>query len=225
MKFLRNHWYDLGLIPLGLTLLYLFLHWQALDVLQRLAWLNFAVIWWHQFEEYRFPGGEPAITNLATQPTADGPSDRYPLNQNNAMVMNVTASLVFYLLPVVFPRQIWLDLAPVTFGLAQAIIHVGITPRQIGNHLYSPGACAVVLGHVPVGIYWYYVAFSQGLLTWLQVLAGIAYLAVFIRGFMMGVGYGLLKSPESPYPFPKEEFERGGYAARIRRRTGEKQQA
>jgi len=48
----------------------------------------------------RFPGGEPAITNLASQPSEDGPSDRYPLNQNNAMVMNVAAAYTVYLFPV-----------------------------------------------------------------------------------------------------------------------------
>lgn len=39
---------------------------------------------------------------------------------------------------------------------------------------------------------------------------------LFVAGFMMKIGYGLLKSPTSPYPFPKTEFERGGYAERIR---------
>ena len=71
-----------------------------MGVLQRLAFMNFAVIFWHRFEEYRFPGGEPAITNLASQPSKDGPSDRYPLNQNNAMVMNVAAAYTVYLFPV-----------------------------------------------------------------------------------------------------------------------------
>jgi hypothetical protein len=32
---------------------------------------------------------------------------------------------------------------------------------------------------------------------------------------MLRIGYGVLKDPNSGYPFPKDEFERGGYAERI----------
>lgn len=216
MTFLRNHWYDLGLIPMSLTALYLALNWGDLSVLSRLALLNFFVIWWHQFEEYRLPGGEAAITNLAMQPSDDGPSDRYPLNQNNAMVINVLASLIFYFLPVFFPNILWLSFAPVVFGLLQFVVHAIITPKKIDNRFYSPDLGAVILGHVPIACYWFYYTMTKGQLTLLDVVFGVVYLMPFVAGFMMKMGYGLLKSPTSPYPFPKAEFERGGYAERIR---------
>lgn len=217
MKFLRNHWYDLGIVPMVVATIYLAVTWQDADVLLKLALFNYIVIFWHQFEEYRFPGGEPAITNLASQPSSDGAADRYPLNQNNAMVMNVLASCILYFLPVLFPHVLWLAFAPVVFGISQVIIHVLITPRQIGNHVYSPGACAVVFGHVPVGAYWFYYVIANGLIGWIDVLVGIVLLAAFIRGIMLGVGYGVLKSPHSPYSFPAAEFNRGGYAKRLRK--------
>lgn len=50
------------------------------------------------------------------------------------------------------------------------------------------------------------------------MLLGIVLLAAFIRGVMLGIGYGAMKDPKSPYPFPEDEFERGGYAERIRRK-------
>lgn len=218
MKFIRNHWYDLGIIPIVITIAYLILNWSAIDVLQKLALFNFIAIFWHQFEEYRFPGGEPAITNMASQPSTDGPADRYPLNQNNAFIINWVASFTLYLLPIIFPHVMWVGLTPVIFGISQLILHVFITPRQIGNHIYSPGAVAVVFGHIPVGIYWLWYTISNGMLGWVDVILGIVYLAVFIGGFMLKIGYGLLKKPDSPYAFPKEEFERGGYAERIRNR-------
>ncbi len=216
MKFLRNHWYDIGVIPAAISLLYLFGHWSGLAVLQRLALMNFFVIFWHQFEEYRFPGGEAAITNLASQPKSETAYDRYPLNQNNAFIINVVAAYGMYLLPVIFPDVLWLGLTPTIFGMAQFIIHGIITPRQIGNRIYSPGLLAVAFGHIPVGICWLYHTISNGLLHWTDVLFGVLYLAAFMGGFMLRIGYGLLQSPDSKYPFPKEEFERGGYAQRIR---------
>ena len=51
---------------------------------------------------------------------------------------------------------------------------------------------------------------------WYDVAPGLVYLAVFIGGFMLKIGYGVLKKTDSPYFFPKEEFERGGCAERIR---------
>lgn len=216
MKFLRNHWYDAGLIPMTAAVIFLIASWPKLTVLQRLALMNFAVIFWHQFEEYRFPGGEAAITNLASQPSEDGPADRYPLNQNNAMVMNVGAAYTAYLFPVLFPNVLWVAFMPVVFGISQVIIHGLITPRQIGNRIYSPGFCAVLFGHVPVGAYWFYYTISHGLLGLWDVVFGLLYLFLFIGVFMLKIGYGVLKSPDSRYPFPQEEFERGGYARRIR---------
>lgn len=217
MKFLRSHWYDLGIIPLIVSVICLVAFWGEMSVLRRLALLNFVVIFWHQFEEYRFPGGEPAITNLAMQPKSDTAQDRYPLNQNNAMVMNLVAAWVCYLLPVIFPDVLWLGFMPVLFGISQVVIHVFQTPRRIGNHVYSPGACAVVFGHLPVGLYWFYYTISTGLLQWTDVVFGLVYQVLFIAIFMLRIGYGVLSKEDSKYPFPKEEFERGGYAERIRR--------
>jgi hypothetical protein len=216
MKFMRNHWYDLGLIPVAAAAICLILGWSAMDTLQKLALINFIIIFLHQFEEYRFPGGEPAITNLASQASDAAPADRYPLNQNNAMVINVVAAYTLYLFPVLFPHVLWLGLTPVIFGMSQLIVHVLKTPHQIGNRIYSPEAIAVVFGHLPVGIYWLCFTISNGMLHWYDVVLGFVYLAVFIGGFMLKIGYGVLKKTDSPYFFPKEEFERGGYAERIR---------
>lgn len=216
MKFLRNHWYDIGAIIGVFALILTIICWGDMDTLRRLAVLNFIVILWHEFEEYRFPGGEAAITNLAMQPNDIGPVDRYPLNQNNAMWINVFAAYVLYLFPVIWPQLIWLSFMPVVFGLSQMIVHVFTTPIKL-HTLYSPGEFAVVLGHLPVGIYWFYYTISKGLLNWMNVLFGVIYLIGFIIIGMKIIGYGVMKSPNSPYPFPEKEFERSGYAERIRK--------
>jgi hypothetical protein len=216
MKFFRNHWYDLGLIPMVATLVYLIFNWSNIEVLQKLALMNFIVIFWHQFEEYRFPGGEGAITNLAMQPKDEKFEDRYPLNQNNAMVINVVAAYTLYFLPIFFPSVLWLGFMPVVFGMSQIIIHGFQTPQKIGNRIYSPGFCAVLFGHIPIGIYWFYYTLSNGILGWQDVVFGLIYQVAFIAIFMLRIGYGILSKPDSQYPFPKKEFERGGYAERIR---------
>src|SRR5881227_2165940 len=101
MCFFRRHWYDVGLVVALLASVALVVLWRDMDVLQRLLLLNFIVILVHQYEEYGWPGGEPAIMNLVIQPSAT--PNRYPLNQNSAMVINVLAAYAFYLVPVFFP--------------------------------------------------------------------------------------------------------------------------
>ncbi|CAJ1201140.1 hypothetical protein CPR19088_GLDEOEPO_00847 [Companilactobacillus paralimentarius] len=215
MKFIRNHWYDIGAI-LGIVVIVLtIVYWNRMGTLKRIAVLNFIVILWHMFEEYRLPGGEGAITNLAMQPSEKGNADRYPLNQNNAMWINVFAAYVLYLFPIIWPELIWLSFMPIVFGLLQVIVHAIVTPKKL-HTWYSPGEFAVVLGHLPLGVYWFYYTVSHGLLNWLNVLCGILYLVGFIVIGMKKIGYGLLADPNSPYPFPKSEFERSGYAKRIR---------
>lgn len=216
MKLLRARWYDIGIIPATIALICLIVFWGNIDVLRRLALMNFIIIIWHQFEEYRFPGGEAAITNLAMQPKDIAHADRYPLDQNNAMFINVVAAYGPYLLPVIFPNVLALGFMPVVFGMAQMMIHVVKTPKLIGNKIYSPGTLAVVLGHVPVGAYWFYYTISNGLLGLWDVVIGVAYMLFFLVVVMLKIGYGVLSKPDSQYPFPTEEFERGGYAEKIR---------
>jgi hypothetical protein len=66
--------------------------------------------------------GEPWIINEVMQAKGSRP-DRYPLNQNNAFVINVPMAYSFYLAPVFFPKVVWLGLAPVVFGFGQFLGH------------------------------------------------------------------------------------------------------
>ena len=116
LKFLRRHWHDIGLFSAIVAGAYLISAWNELVLLQKLLILNFIVVLLHQFEEYSWPGGFPAIANMVLMPNRSAKPDRYPLNQNSSMVANLIFAYVFYLLPVFFPNVIWLGLAPVILG-------------------------------------------------------------------------------------------------------------
>lgn len=62
--------------------------------------LSFVAILVHQFEEYRWPGYFAGLFNVVIF-NSDIP-DRYPLNTQSAMVINILIAYVFYLLPVFF---------------------------------------------------------------------------------------------------------------------------
>lgn len=209
MRFLRRHWYSLGL-PVA----FIAVGWALVSDLTRVQWillLNFVVLLLHQFEEYAWPGGEPWIINEVMQPKGNRP-DRYPLNQNNAFVINVPLAWSLYLLPVFSPQVVWLGLAPVLFGFGQLVVH-GIANNRKLKTLYNPGLAAVVLGHVPLGI-WYLREVQTSGQDW---AFAILYMAFFMAVGMMKVGYGLLADQNSAYPFALEEMERFGRRRRLAR--------
>ena len=207
MHFVRRHWYTLGL-PIAIIAVV----WASVSDLTRVQWillLNFVVLLLHQFEEYAWPGGEPWIINEVMQPKGSRP-DRYPLNQNNAFVINVPMAWSFYLIPVFVPEAIWVGLAPVVFGFSQFAAH-GIANNRKLKTLYNPGLAAVVLGHIPLGI-WYLREVETSARDWAFALL---YVALVIVVGMLKVGYGLLANENSPYPFAPEEMDRFGRRRRL----------
>jgi hypothetical protein len=214
MNWYRRNWYTVGLFIGAAAVVLVAVEWQRWELLQRLLLLNFAALLFHQFEEYGWPGGEPAIMNRVIQPSAN--PDRYPLNQNSAMVINVFVAYPFYLVPVFFPNLIWLGLAPVLFGMMQIVMH-GILTNVKLKTLYNPGLLAVALGHIPIGVYYIYIIESRNLATVWDWVFGVAYLMAFVGIAMRKLTYSWLADRDSPYPFDRVEMARFNVEARMAR--------
>jgi len=214
MKFLRRHWYNIGGIVAIFTGAFLAFAWNDLSVVQRLLLLNFIAMLIHQFEEYAFPGGEPAIMNMVLQPS-DTP-DRYPLNQHSAMVTNLLYSYAFCLIPVFFPNVIWLGLAPMLAAIGQLIVH-GVAGNLKLKSLYNPGLGAIVFIHMPVTIYYIYYIQSRGMTSIWDWVIAIVYLVLYITIFLGKLTYSWLADKNSPYPFAEEEMSRYNVHQKVER--------
>lgn len=205
MRKLTRHWYNIGIfVALG-TLIFLIGNYSNLEILRRLQIVSFIAMLVHQFEEYGFPGGEPAIMNIVLQ-GSDKP-DRYPLNQFSAMLTNVFFSYVIYLLPVIFPNVIWLGIAPMLMGIMQFAIH-GIMTNIKMKSLYNPGLGAVVFLHIPVGIYYLWYISSNNIVMRSDWIIGIIYTVVatvFILGFLT---YVVFANRNTKYVFDDIEMKR-----------------
>jgi len=191
-------------VALG-AIAYLAIFWWQLEMLQRLLIMNFAALLIHQFEEYGFPGGEPAIMNIVLQ-NSDMP-DRYPLNQLSAMVGNVIAAYPFYLLPVFLPNVIWLGLAPILFGMMQFMVHGVITNKKLKS-IYNPGLGAVVLLHVPIGIYYIYYVVSNGLTNGAVWIMATVYTIAFAALAVGALTYKVMPDKNTKFVFNKVEMNR-----------------
>ncbi len=214
MNFIRRHWYNIGLIVAIVAGVYLAFTWHHMAILQRLLLLNFIALLIHQFEEYGFPGGEPAIMNMVLQPSST--PERYPLNQNSAMITNVSIAYIMYLIPVFFPNVIWLGLAPTLFGMAQFIVHGIMTNKKLKT-FYNPGLGAVVFLHIPIGIYYIFQIQSTGIASGWDWVIGVAYM--FLTAFIVvnKMTYSWLAGKNSPHVFAEEEMRRFNVQEKIKR--------
>ena len=218
MRFFRRHWYEIGgIVAIG-AIAYLVFFWNQMDLLIRVLLMSFIAILVHQYEEYGFPGGEPAIMNMALQPS-DIP-DRYPLNQNSAMITNVLAWIVYFL-PVFFPHLIWFGLAPMLMGLSQFIVH-GIATNIKMKSIYNPGLGAVVFLHLPIGIYYIYRIVSEGLVHGTDWIFAVIYLAFIAGGIVNGLTYKVLAKRDSKYVFDDVEMRRFNVAKKLERLKADK---
>lgn len=205
LKFLRRHWSNIGLFSAMVAGAYLIFAWNELAFLQRLLLLNFIAVLIHQFEEYSWPGGFPALANIVLM-RSEKP-ERYPLNQNSSMVANVIFAYGFYLLPVFFPNVIWLGLAPVLIGLTMQfighVIYVNIRLRSF----YSPGVAATVFGHIPIGVIYIHHILANNMVNLWGWLVAVVYMTVFMFLNFYIIEQKLLGGKNSPYPFDQDQMK------------------
>lgn len=214
MTYLRNNWYNIGLVVAIGTMVYFAFTWQNMLLLQSLLLLNFVGILIHQFEEYGHPGGGAAVINIAMRSSST--PDRYPLNQNSAMIVNVLFTYVMYLIPVFFPYIIWLGLTPVLFGMFQFVLH-GIVGNLKLRTIYNPGLGAVVLFHIPLGIYYLYIVISTGIVSGWDWVIGLVYMFLWVLIVLNKMTYHWLADKNSPYPFTEAEMRRWDIRGRMER--------
>lgn len=213
-QFLRRHWHDIGPFSAIVAGAYLIFGWNEIPLLQKLLVLNFIVVLLHQFEEYSWPGGFPAVANMVLFSSAN--PDRWPLNQNSSMVANIMLAYGFYLVPVFFPGVIWLGLAPILLGMLLQVIGHAIYVNLKIKSFYSPGVATAVFGHLPIGVvYIYHISAHHLANRWTWLLA-VAYLIGFMCLWVV-VELLLLGDKDSSHPFDEDEMKRFDIQGKLER--------
>ena len=138
----------------------------------------------HQYEEYQDPGWFPGQFNRGLF-GSDDPA-RYPLNTNSALCVNTAFAYPFYIAPVLFPRTKWVGIAPVVFGISQAVTHGVVFPLRAGDK-YSPGFLASILLHTPLGIAYFRALDQEGdRVSRADLAKGLAYMVAFALAGIVG---------------------------------------
>ena len=198
--FLRQHWFDCGV---GLALvagIYLFVTPAPLSRLSLVLWLNLIALFLHQFEEYRYPGYFPGMMNVAMFASAQ--PDRYPLNSNTALIVNVFVGWLSYFLAAVFgERIIWLGIAAMLVSAGNLVAHTVLFNLK-GRTVYNPGLLTAVFLFLPLVAYFAWLVLQGHLATALDWLLGIGLGAVLnYVGILKLIEW--LKDEETPYVFSR----------------------
>lgn len=171
MNFLRKHWYDLGGPGAIVILILLYQHYTHLTAYQILMWLSVVSLFLHQLEEYRIVGTFPGMVNRVMY-NSDLP-DRFPLNTNTAVYINVFMGWTTYLLAAIFAEKvIWLGMATILVSLGNTIAHTTVFNIK-GKTLYNAGLATSWLFFAPCIFFFFSIIHQDHLVTSLDYLIGI----------------------------------------------------
>lgn len=198
MKFMRLHWFDIGLVLAIITAVFTSL--TKLSPLSLLLWISLISLFLHQFEEYRYPGYFPGMMN--TVMFSSKQPDRYPLNTNTALIINVSVGWLSYFLAAVFGEEaLWLGIAVILLSVGNFFAHTFLFNIK-GKTLYNPGMLTAILLFAPISGYFFFMLIQGNLATPTDWIVGILLgIALNVIGVLKLIDW--LKNENTEYIFPK----------------------
>jgi hypothetical protein len=176
MNFLRKHWYDVGGFLSIPTLLFIYFNQESLTRYEQLMWLSLVSLFFHQMEEYRIVGTFPGMVNSILEPN-NKLLDRYPLNTNSALYVNVFFGWGAYLgAALLGERAIWFGMAAVIVSLGNTLGHTTLFNIK-GKTLYNAGLATSWIFFAPI-VYFFFIIVQEDKLArsidyWIGIPLGV----------------------------------------------------
>lgn len=197
MNFMRLHWFDVGIALAAVVGVFLLVaHPTGMTLL---LWLSLITLFLHQFEEYRYPGYFPGMMNKVM--FASKQPDRYPLNANTALIVNLTIGWLFYVLAAVFnERAIWLGIATMLVSAGNFIAHTFLFNIK-GKTFYNPGMLTAIVLFLPMSVYFFLFVINNNAASLPDWIIGILLgIALNVIGILKMIDW--MKDEKTPYVFP-----------------------
>ena len=204
MTFLRTHWFDIGLILAVITTL--ILRFSNIDFfgLQFLIWLNVISLFLHQFEEYRYPGYFPGMLNSVIFKSSQ--PDRYPLNTNSALVINVYLGWTVYILSaVLYDKLILLAFVTMLISFGNFILHAFVMNIK-AKTFYNPGQVTATILFLPVSYMFFVYIYEYNVLSNSELIIGIV-LGIFINTYGLFKLINLMKDRDTKFVFEERQLK------------------
>lgn len=198
MNFMRLHWFDVGFVLAFIVGGFLLLN--KLNPLSFLLWVSLITLFLHQFEEYRYPGYFSGMMN-AVMFSSKQP-DRYPLNTNTALIVNLSVGWLFYFLAALFGEKIlWLAIGTILVSVGNFVAHTFLFNIK-GKTFYNPGMVTAIILFAPIAGYFFYWVIQNNLATSADWIIGII-LGIVLNYFGILKMIDLLKDENTSYIFPR----------------------
>jgi hypothetical protein len=128
--------------------------------------------------------------------------DRYPLNANTALIINVLVGwLTYFLAAVLAEKAVWLGIATILISAGNFIAHTFLFNLK-GKTRYNPGMLTAVLFFLPIAVIFFGLIIREGLATPLDWAIGIPLgIALNYLGILKLID--MLKDVNTPYIFPQ----------------------
>lgn len=171
MNLWRKHWFDIGaLLALPLSA-WLYWHRASLPPVQLILGVSLVTLLVHQVEEYRWPGYFPGMLNAAVYGSAA--PDRYPLNTQTSLLINVPLGWVTYALAALLAQHaLWLGIATIVISLGNVMAHTVFFNLK-GRTWYNPGQATALLLFLPLAGWFTHTVLTQHLASPAQWVAGV----------------------------------------------------
>lgn len=203
MKFLREHWYDLGGgFALILTAILIFIG-QELSIYQLLMYLSLLSLLLHQLEEYQIVGTFPGMVNRVMFNSEQ--ADSYPLNSQTAVYVNVFMGWGSYFLAAFLAEKaIWLGMATILISAGNTIAHCFIFNIK-GKTIYNAGMVTSILLFLPITLFFFYIIHTKNLVHAKDYFIGIP-LGIILNyvGLLKLITW--LKDKNTSYIFPQRNL-------------------
>lgn len=200
MNFLRKHWFDTGAVLAVVVIIFIWFNYGILSRYQLLMWLSLTSLFFHQLEEYRIVGTFPGMVNKVMY-NSDMP-DRYPLNSNTSLYINVFVGWSFYFMAALFAEKaIWLGMATILISIGNTVAHTLLFNIK-GKTLYNAGMATSWLFFAPAGYYFFNIIHNMHLVTLKDYYIGIPLgVALNVVGILKLIDW--MKNRNTRYFFPK----------------------
>ncbi|MHA1728569.1 MAG: HXXEE domain-containing protein [Promethearchaeota archaeon] len=161
-----------------ITMIILWISDNAISVLVIMYWLNLAILMFHEFEEYVFPGGFKTFINTKTVLSLPEPNKLGPISEGVIIVINLGIWVVFIIAALLATIAPWLGLSMVIFNIVNIVGHLLIFQKKVRG--YNPGMITAIL-MIPFLIFVFVIVINQDLITPLE------YIVAGIIGFVSGI--------------------------------------
>lgn len=202
MNLLRKHWFDLGILFAAVVAFLLFYFKANTESLVFIMWLQLIMLFLHQFEEYRFPGYFPGLINKVMFKSKI--PDRFPLNSQSALIINVLGAWPLYLLAALFcDKSLWLCNAATLVSFGNFMVHTSIFNIK-GRLFYNPGMFTALFLFLPASIYFVYYIIENQTGSVHDYILGDLFGLVPNAGVILLIGW--LKNKNSSYTFEQRQI-------------------